>query len=147
MRTYPSWISLGGALCVQRAKRGSPAHKCHCTVTYRVAKSPRAREQCSERILTSRSDFVKYICFFLTNVVIYKQFQSNWSRISLKRQVQAKFLLKLVKICQKWSKSAKNGANLGLKSERFFNMKFCARSEKKTFCSPDVNRIICKSRN
>ena len=41
--------------------------------------------------------------YSLLYVVIYKQIQSNLSRISLKGKVQAKLLLKFVKIHQKWS--------------------------------------------
>ena len=56
-------------------------------------------------------------------MIINKQIQSNLSRISLKGQVQAKLLLKLVEIHQKWS-------------EFWLTFQYMKFSENKTFRSP-----------
>ena len=93
-------------------------------------------ERCSERILAGLGNFIKYICFFITNVVIYKQFQSNWSRISLKKtsssQVPFKIgqnLPKMVKIRQKWSE-------FRLEVGAIFQYEILCSEQKKNFLQP-----------
>ena len=74
------------------------------------------------------------VYIFIANAVVCKQFQTNWSRI-FRQSDQARFILKLDNDCQKCSKSAKNEANLSLKSERFSIWNF---AHAKNFLQPCV---------